>query len=800
MIEYDETIPPAHARRRLRDGAVNAPSAPTANRASVLLVCGRPDSDPAVLQVMAVMGESIVRARSPVEALAWVAEQDFALILVGFPGDPAALAETIRQVRGNRRSSHTPVVALALPEHAGFSFEPLYEAGAIAVLTEPLSPVILRAKARFYIEAFEAMVQRGRAESALVDTRSRLEAIIDAAELGVWNWDVVSDRVSGDARMASMFGIGPALPEGSPVNAYFAAFHPDDVAPTRALLAQALARGGLYDATFRVRRPEGGWRWVIARGQVELGGDGAPQRLRGVVIDATRQFEAEQQLRLSEERYRTLFDSIDEGVCVIEMLYDSGGQPSDYRFLETNPAFVKQTGLKDAVGRTMRQLAPRHERHWFEIYGRVASTGEAARFENEARELGRWYDVYAARIGPAEQHRVAVVFNDVTERRLGENALRKMADDLAEANRQKTEFLATLAHELRNPLAPIRSGLQFIRRAPGDAAAVSRVHDIMERQLGHLVNLVDDLLDVARITRGQIELRRERIDLAAVLSAAVETSMPLIESARHHLDLHRPQEPLIVDADLTRLTQVVSNLLNNAARYTPRGGNIVLAAERDGQDAVIAVSDNGIGIDPAALDDVFTMFTQVGESRQQAAGGLGIGLSLVRSLVELHGGSVTASSAGTNAGSVFTVRLPLAAGELPNPSEPAAQAASELPVREGLRVLVVDDNRDAAETLSALLGHAGHSAPVANDGHQALRMLASFQPQVVFLDLGMPGMSGYEVAAAIRRDPNNAGVRLVALTGWGGEADRARTAQAGFDRHLTKPATAEAIEGVLAGL
>nr|WP_307733012.1 ATP-binding protein [Massilia agri] len=764
------------------------------------MVCGRPDSDPAVLQVMAVMGESIVRARSHIEALALVREQDFALILVGYPGDLDALADTIRQVRGNRRSSHTPVVALALPEHAGFSFEPLYEAGAIAVLTEPLSPVILRAKARFYIEAFEAMVQRGRAETALVDTRSRLEAIIDAAELGVWNWDVRSDRVSGDARMASMFGIDPALPEGCPVGAYFAAFHPDDVAPTRAVLAQALVRGGLYDATFRVRRVEGGWRWVIARGQVEHDAHGAPCRLRGVVIDATRQFEAEQQLRLSEERYRTLFDSIDEGVCVIEMLYDSGGQPCDYRFLETNPAFVKQTGLSDAIGRTMRQLAPGHERHWFEIYGRVATTGEAARFENEARELGRWYDVYAARIGPAEQHRVAVVFNDVTERRRGENALRKMADDLAEANRQKTEFLATLAHELRNPLAPIRSGLQFIRRAPGDAAAVSRVYDIMERQLGHLVNLVDDLLDVARITRGQIELRRERIDLAAVLSAAVETSMPLIEAARHHLDVRRPREPLVVDADLTRMTQVVSNLLNNAARYTPRGGSIVLAAERDGNEAVIAVSDNGIGIDPASLDDVFRMFTQVGESRQQAAGGLGIGLSLVRSLVELHGGSVTASSAGTNAGSVFTVRLPLASGEASLPSGHAAAAAPAAPVREGLRVLVVDDNRDAAETLSALLSHAGHSAPVANDGHQALRMLTSFQPHVVFLDLGMPGMSGYEVAAAIRRDPGNAGVRLVALTGWGGEADRERTAQAGFDRHLTKPATAEAIEGVLAGL
>ncbi|MFC0252068.1 hybrid sensor histidine kinase/response regulator [Massilia consociata] len=772
-------------------------------RASVLLVCERPAPDPVVARVHEELGQALVWERTAAEGLALARKQDFALILVDYGGDPQSLADTIRQVRSNRRSSHTPVVALGLPAQAPFPVDPLYEAGAIAVLTEPLSPTVLRAKVRFYIDAFVAMEERRRAEAALLETRSRLESIIAAAELAVWSWDIPRDRVSADARMIEMFGISSALRDGEPVAAYFDALHPDDIAATRALLDKAIAHGGVYDATFRIRRG-GGWRWVIARGHVEHDAGGAATCMQGVVIDATRQFEAELQLRLSEERYRTLFDSIDEGVCVIEMLYDSAGQPNDYRFLETNPAFLKQTGLADAIGRTIRQMAPGHERYWFDIYGRVAASGEPVRFINEAKELGRWYDVYAARIGPPEQHRLAVVFNDVTERRRNEDALRQMAADLAEANRVKTEFLATLAHELRNPLAPIRSGLQFIRRAPDDPAAVQRIHAIMERQLGHLVNLVDDLLDVARITRGQIELKRERIELAAVLSAAVETSMPLIEAARHHLDVRMPVEALVVDADLTRLTQVVSNLLNNAARYTPRGGNIVLAAERDGNEAVIAVSDNGVGIDPASLDDVFKMFTQVGDSRKQGAGGLGIGLSLVRSLVELHGGTVHAASAGTNAGSVFTVRLPLsdaapqmaAPADAPAGVEPAAPAVP----RQGLRVLVVDDNRDAAETLSALLTHIGHSAPVANDGHQALRMMASFQPQVVFLDLGMPGMSGYEVAAAIRRDLRHAGVKLVALTGWGGEADRERTAQAGFDLHLTKPATTAAIEDVLARL
>ena len=767
----------------------------TPGHASVLFVCERPVPDPVLRRVADELGETILHARSVAAGLEQARHHDFALMLVGYAGDAGALAAAIRQVSSTRRSVATPVVALGVPANPGFAVEPLYEAGAVAVLTEPLSPVILRAKLRFYIDAFRATAERRRAEAALIDASARLESIIAAAELGIWSWDIETGRVAGDAQMAAMYGIPEAERDNVPLARYFEAVHPDDAPAVQALLSDAAERSVPYDATFRIRRAGGGWRWVIGRGSVVRAPDGS-RRMRGVVIDASRQFEAEQQLRLSEERYRTLFESIDEGVCVIEMLYDNTGQACDFRFLETNPAFAKHTGLANAIGRSMRQIAPHHERHWFEIYGRVAASGEPVRFVNEARALGRWFDVYAARIGPPEQHRVAVVFNDITERRKGEDALRQMAADLEEANRIKTEFLATLAHELRNPLAPLRSGLQFIRRAPEDPAAVTRIHEIMERQLGQLVHLVDDLLDVARITRGQVALKRERVDLGGVLSAAVETSMPLIEAARHHLDLRLPHESLVVDADATRLTQVVSNLLNNAARYTPRGGSIVLAAERDGPDAVIAVSDNGIGIDPARLEDVFKMFTQIGEGRRHAAGGLGIGLSLVRSLVELHGGSVQASSAGTNAGSVFTVRLPLAPEELPAPASGEGEAA-EAP-RTARRVLVVDDNRDAAETLAAVLGQLGHQSLVANDGHQALRMMAGFQPEVVFLDLGMPGMSGFEVAEAIRRQPGYAGVRLVALTGWGGEADRERSARAGFDRHLTKPATTAAIEEALA--
>jgi len=762
----------------------------------VLFICKRAIDDPVVNQVSDELGQSIVRALTPDDGLAQARASDFALIMVGYSGDADGMLDTVRAVRANARSSHTPIVALGLPQSMPFPQEQLYEAGAIAVLSEPLSPVILRAKARFYIDAFEAQVERRRAEEALDETRSRLERIIEAAELGIWSWEIGADRVHADARMARLFGIPAEARDNAPIADYLAAFHPDDLEPTVALIREAVAQAGAYAATYRVRTVDGGWRWVIARGHVELDAEGQPAEIRGVVIDATRQLEAEQQLRATEERYRTVFDSIDEGLCVIDMLYDAAGLPCDYRFIEANPAFVKQTGMADAVGKTMRDLIPAHEQHWFDIYGRVADTGEAVRFENEAKGLHRWYDVYATRLGAPAQRRVAVLFTDITERRRSDEALRRMAEDLSEANRLKTEFLATLAHELRNPLAPIRSGLQFIRRASGDNAAVGRVHEIMERQLDHLVTLVDDLLDVARITRGQVELRRERVDLTRILNTAVESSMSQIEAARHGFALRLPEQALILDADPTRLTQVVSNLLNNAARYTPKGGQIVLAAWRDGDSAVVTVTDNGIGIAPAALEDVFKMFTQVGHAQQPGSGGLGIGLSLVRSMVELHGGTVSAASAGTNAGSTFTVRLPLDVAETGTPAaaDPPLAGVPALPRRT---VLVVDDNRDAAETLAALLDMLGHRAPVANDGNQALRMLPSLMPDVVFLDLGMPGMSGYDVAAAIRHEPRYAQMRLVALTGWGGEADRARTREAGFDAHLTKPATVEAIEEVL---
>ncbi|HEY0858784.1 MAG TPA: ATP-binding protein [Albitalea sp.] len=383
-------------------------------------------------------------------------------------------------------------------------------------------------------------------------------------------------------------------------------------------------------------------------------------------VDLRERLRAEADLQASEERYRTVFNSMDEGFCIIEMLFNDAGRPVDYRFIETNRAFVDHTGLVDAVGRTVRELLPAHESHWFETYGAVVSTGRAVRFVNEAKGLGRWYDVHASRIGGAETRQVAVLFNDITPRKRAEDELRRLASELAEADRNKSEFLATLGHELRNPLAPLRNGLHVIRLAHDDPAAVAKALDIMERQFGRLVLLVDDLLDIARISSGKLELKKQRVELKSVLASAVETSQPLIEAGRHELRLLLPDEPIELDADPARLAQVIVNLLSNAAKYTPEGGCIQVRAQRDGGEVSISVADDGIGIAADWLPRLFEIFSQADRDTERRQGGLGIGLSLVRRLVELHGGTVAAASPGLGEGSTFTVRLPLAPLEPPH--------------------------------------------------------------------------------------------------------------------------------------
>ena len=623
-----------------------------------------------------------------------------------------------------------------------------------------------------------------------------LRLTLAAGEVATWNWDIVADRVTADSNMARLFPVDAI--EAAPLAHYLDIIHPDDRAQVQAHIALAIAEHSPFEASYRVRAGDGQYRSVIARGRVEYAADGTPLQLPGVILDVTRQKQVEDALRSSEERYSALIDLMDQAFCVIEMLYDEQGRPVDFRYLEGNPAFVKQSGLDNAIGKTIRSIVPEHDQHWFDLYDQVLKSGEPVRYENEAVAMERWFEVFAARLGGPGSRLLTVLFSDISERKRSENQLRQLADNLSEMDRRKTEFLATLAHELRNPLAPIRNGLQIMRLAADKPATVARVRDVMERQVNQMVHLVNDLLDVARITRGQIELKLERADLKTIIAGAVETSMPLIEANRHQLQLELDAQPLPLMADPTRLAQVLGNLLNNAAKYTPTGGHISLRAVRDGQEALIEVQDSGVGIPAESRASVFDMFTQVGQNMGRAQGGLGIGLSLVRRLAELHGGNATAASPGAGLGSTFTVRLPLLAAA---PATPATLAGPAIAASSGhFRVLVVDDNVDAADTLAAVLDMMGHATQVAHDGAQALALAPQFLPDVIFLDIGLPGMSGYDVARALRQTPAGAKVVLVALTGWGAENDRSQSSAAGFDHHLTKPANLLAIGELLASL
>lgn len=390
---------------------------------------------------------------------------------------------------------------------------------------------------------------------------------------------------------------------------------------------------------------------------------------------------------------------------------------------------------------------------------------------------------------------------DITGRKLAEMALReevarreRAEAALRETDRRKDEFLATLAHELRNPLAPIRQAA-LISQAPNATEAQKRwSHSVINRQAQHMSLLLDDLLDVSRITRGVLELRMAATDLADVIDAAVETTRPLIDAKRHSLRIHRPVDPISFMADPLRLAQVLSNLLTNAAKYTDAGGEILLSAQATEGSILISVKDNGIGIPEAALGNVFEMFTQVKSAQDRSEGGLGIGLALSQGLVDLHGGTIEVTSEGPGHGSEFIVRLPRKA----TPATSGQRTAEESKARVvGRRVLIADDNLDGAETLGTLLRMEGHEVLIVHDGREATQAFATFRPEVALLDIGMPQINGYEVARSVREGSRGRAVTLVAITGWGKESDKARALEAGFDHHFTKPVDAKALMAVV---
>ncbi len=498
--------------------------------------------------------------------------------------------------------------------------------------------------------------------------------------------------------------------------------------------------------------------------------------------DVTAQKRAEAQLREQREWFEVTLASIGDAVIATDV-------HGAVTYL--NPMAEKMTGWKsvEAIGKpveTVFRIINEYTRKKVENpVTRVLREGITVGLANHTALIAKdgtetAIEDSAAPIRGANStlSGVVMVFHDVTDRRRAEAALR-------EADRRKDEFLATLAHELRNPLAPIRQAT-FISKAPAATEAQKRwSNDVVERQVRHMSLLLDDLLDISRVTRGTLVLRLQPADLTSMVDAAVETARPAIDGKRHTLIIEVPDDPIRFSADPLRMAQILSNLLTNAAKYTDPEGHIRLTARCEGDEIIIRVSDTGIGISAEALPRIFAMFSQIPSARDRSEGGLGIGLALTKGLVELHGGKIEAHSPGLGRGSEFIVRLPRKHAAETSSGAPTSVADSHPLARR--RVLIADDNRDAADTLAELLRMEGHHVKLAHDGPGALAVFGAFHPEIVLLDIGMPGLSGYEVARKMRQSDPGSGVRLIAITGWGQENDKERAFAAGFDYHLTKP-------------
>jgi PAS domain S-box-containing protein len=572
---------------------------------------------------------------------------------------------------------------------------------------------------------------------------------------------------------------------------------------TRPLTSQQMAEadaGGLLFETVHQRKDGTTFPVEVSSRGAVLEGE---RVLLSIVRDVSDRRRAEDALRETEIRYRSLFEQMIDGFAYHRLIVDEEGRPFDYVFLEANAAFEQLTGLKrlDILGKTARQVLPGIENDpadWIGVYGSVALSGRTVRFEQYAQPLDRWYAVSA--YSPKRGHFVTL-FEDITERRRREESLRLANLGLAEADERKNEFLAMLSHELRNPLTPVRNSLYVLEHAAPGGEQARHAQAVIARQVDHLARLVDDLLDVTRITRGKVQLRREPLELRELVRRTVEDHRSLF--VQGGLTLSGPAgagEELWVDGDGTRLAQVIGNLLQNAAKFTPPGGRIELELQR-GQDgrAVLRVRDTGAGIDPAVLPRLFAPFMQLDTTLDRSRGGLGLGLALVRGLVEQHGGEVRAASEGPGRGAEFTVLLPLRATA--SRARTAAQGEkAEAPGCRLRRVLVVDDNVDAATSLCDTLGLMGHTVEVAFEGTEALRKARAFRPEVILCDIGLPGMDGFQVARALRADPGLAGVALVALTGYASPDDVAQALASGFDLHMPKPPDLAALERAVGAL
>jgi PAS domain S-box-containing protein len=637
------------------------------------------------------------------------------------------------------------------------------------------------------------------AREALRINQERLILAQKAARLGSFEWNIQTNEVIWSEETEAIYGLSPGSFSGG-YEAWAKCVHPEDRPGAEDAVRRAIAEGQPYNTEFRVIWPDGSVHWLQTRGKVFFDDAGRPLRLIGVDIDITDRKRAEEELRTSERRLEIALEAAELGSWFVDQRSNTMsfsataktilGCAPDEPLTTKDLIEIIHPDDRERVLRIIRQALRDHEA--YEVEHRVIWPDGSVHWV-----LARACGAYGA---DGQLLYVDGVTLDLTERKHLEESLRRQTEALREADHRKDDFLATLSHELRNPLAPLRNAVQILALRGDDPKVVAQTNELLDRQVQQMSRIVDDLLEVSRIRRGKISLQKAPVDLADVVATAVEISRPLIEAHLHTLTVSLPDRPMRVEGDAARLAQVLSNLLNNAAKYTEDGGRIELIAERTREEAVLRVRDNGVGIAPEVLPQVFDMFMQVQTSTDRSQGGLGIGLTLVRRLVEMHGGKIEASSAGLEKGSEFLVRLPALAELASESARKTPEAHSTSSAKGPRRMLVVDDNVDSAESMAVLLRLNGHEVRIAYDGHAALEEAHAFRPEVIFLDLDLPKMDGYDVARRLRREPAMKDVTLVAMTGYGQEEHRQRTQEAGFQLHLVKPVDFYKIEELLSSL
>lgn len=632
-------------------------------------------------------------------------------------------------------------------------------------------------------------------EARKQDTEDRLSLAVEASGIGLWTWDLTSGAVTWSAQCYVIHGLGESEFDGTD-RAFFECVHPLDRSRVQETVHAAIEAKELYICEFRIVRPDGAVVWVSNRGRARYDSDGQAVTLLGTLCDVTRLKQTQLELDKAQQRIRVALEVASDVVWTKD---PAGRMVGEQRLWA---AFTGQSHDAYQNFGWLKALHPEDVEPVCTLWQECVVNGDLYVIECRVRRHDGVYRTFEVRAAPVRNAEGEVqewvgVHTDITEMREAHRIIERQNCELRQADVSKDIFLATLSHELRNPLAPISTAAELITNPALPSERVEWARGVIKRQVAHVSRLLDDLLDISRITQGKIVLRTKVIGLDEVVCSAIEIVQPLVERRHHHLSVVLPSPAPLVKGDPARLAQVLGNLLVNACKYTDEAGQIGIEVAVKGVWVDITVRDNGIGLDPEAIPTLFQMFRQVPGTRERSEGGLGVGLALVRGLIEQHGGHVEARSDGLGRGSVFTVHLPVH-----DPSIVADVSAdpveSQSPRQR--RVLIIDDNVDAGASLGEILRLAGHTVTVASSGADGIRRARECSHDIALIDIGMPDLNGYAVAEILRQDPATMRTVLIALSGWGQPDDRARARAAGFARHLTKPVDLTLVENIISTL